>query len=455
MVERQKSNCIDYTNITLQQKTTLLYNKKDTGYHYVRGVERCTGRVIIDSVKILNFPITITGDTLICYGDTLKLLATSALTSAKYEWSTTTGGAFSPTPLSSGPTIIPEKSGNITVEITNDGICSKRTYRVEVIKLAVEADTISICGAGNSTIIHASGGTQYKWTPATFLDNDTIATPTCTPTSTITYSLKVSKGECSETFDVTITVDTPITVKANNDIYICNREFALLQAEGSPVGNYLWIPSSGLDSPTSSHPKANPISTTTYYVIGSNGSCKSIDSVTIFVINPIASNLEYSFDSCSRTFIGTQINATDSNDVVWDLGNGETRIGKSIRYQYPDGGNYTIQSFVNPLAPCIDSDAVQIYLPVVDAAKRRIPDAFSPNGDGLNDEFKIYFGNLQCAVKSFQIFNRWGQQVFEHQTGDALSWDGKLNGQLCETGIYVYYLKGDGFEDTGWIALIR
>ncbi len=434
---------------------TLVYNKKDTGYHYVRGIEHCTGRVIIDSVKILNFPISITGDTLICYGDTLKLLANSALTGAKYEWSTTTGGGFSPTPLSSGPTIIPEKSGNITVEITNDGICSKQTYHLEVIKLSVEADTISICGAGNSTIIHASGGTQYKWTPATFLDNDSIATPTCTPTATITYSLKVSKGECSETFDVTITVDTPITVKANNDIYICNREFATLHAEGSPTESYMWIPSSGLDSPTSSHPKANPISTTTYYVIGSNGSCQSVDSVTIFVVNPIESNLEYSFDSCSRIFTGTQINATDSNDVIWDLGNGETRVGKNIQYQYTDGGNYTIQSFVNPLAPCVDSDVVSIYLPIVDAAKRRIPDAFSPNGDGLNDEFKIYFGNLQCAVESFKIFNRWGQQVFEHYAGDELSWDGKLNGQLCETGIYVYYLKGDGFEDTGWLALIR
>lgn len=434
---------------------TLLYNKKDTGYHYVRGVEHCTGRVIIDSVKILDYPITITGDTLICYGDTLKLLANSGLSNARYEWSNTTGGGFSPTPLSSGPTLIPENSGNITVEITNDGICSKQTYHVEVTKLTVEADTISICGAGNSTIIHASGGTQYKWTPNTFLDNDTIATPTCTPTSTITYSLKVSKGECSETFDVTVTVDTPITVKANNDIYICNREFATLHAEGSPNESYIWIPSSGLDSPTSSHPKANPISTTTYYVIGSNGSCKSVDSVTIFVINPVESNLEYSFDSCSRVFIGSQINATDSNEVTWNFGNGDTRVGKNIRYQYPEGGNYTVHSFVNPLAPCIDSEAVSIFMPIVDAAKRRIPDAFSPNGDGINDEFQIYFGNLPCAVKSFKIFNRWGQQVFEHQTGDALSWDGKLNGQFCEPGIYVYYLEGESFKDTGWLALIR
>lgn len=434
---------------------SLEFNTKDTGYHYVYGIERCSGRLIIDSVRVLNYKIKITGDTLLCFGDTLRLQANSALPNAKYEWSRTTDGSFWPTPLTSAPYIIPEKTGNITVKITNDGICSQTTYRVVVIKLAVENDSISVCGAGNSEVLKTSGGSKYKWTPSTFLDNDTIANPICTPDSSINYIVKIDQGDCSETFTVKVKVDTAIQVNANENIFICNRQFANLYASGSPTNDYVWLPSTGLDSPFSSHPLANPIATTTYYLLGRNGACSSVDSITVFVVNPIESDVIYNYDSCSKTFTGTQLNATDSNEVVWDLGNGDIIKGKSIEYQFKDPGDYEIKSYVNPLAPCIDSQYISIYLPAVDISKRRIPEAFSPNGDGLNDEFKIYFGNLPCAVEAFKIFNRWGQQVFNFKSGDELSWDGKLDGQACEPGIYVYYLKGEGFEDTGWVALIR
>jgi len=430
-------------------------NSSDTGYHYVRGIERCTGRVIIDSVKILLYNINIIGDTLICYGDTLKLQATSNLPGAKYEWTTTTNGNYFPTPLTSSPFIVPKKSGEINVRITNDGVCSKKTYFVEVIKLEVEDDSISICGAGNSEQLKSSGGSKYKWTPSTYLNNDSIANPICTPNQSIEYLVKIDKGECSETFQVKVQVDTPIRVYANNNIYICNRQFANLSATGSPLNDYVWVPTTNLDSPFSSHPLANPVSTTTYYVIGKNGSCVSVDSTTIYVVNPIESEIIYNYDSCSKVINATQVNATDSNDVVWEMGDGEIRTGKSISYKYTTGGTFAIKSYVNPLAPCIDSDLVSIYIPDVDFSKRRIPSAFSPNGDNINDEFKVYFGNLPCAVSSFKIFNRWGQEVYSFKSGEELTWDGKLNGELCAPGIYVYHLKGEGFEDTGWVALIR
>ena len=430
-------------------------NVRDTGYHYVRGVERCTGRIIIDSVKILNYKINIVGDTIVCFGDTLKLLATSNLSGAKYEWSTTTQGLYFPTPLTSSPSIVPKKDGEITVKITNDGICSQKTYWVKVIKLEVENDSISVCGLGNSAELKSSGGKKYKWTPSTFLNNDTIPNPICTPNSSMSYLVKIDNGDCSETFTVKVKVDTPITVEANPDIYICNRQFASLNAKGSPLNDYVWVPSTNLDSPFSSHPLANPVSTTTYYLIGRNGSCTSVDSTTIYVVNPIESDIIYTYDSCSKILNATEINATDSNEVVWNLGDGEYRYGKTISYRYNSGGNFEIKTYVNPSAPCIDSSSISIYIPDVDISKRRIPTAFSPNGDGVNDEFKVYFGNLPCAVESFTIYNRWGQQVYEHKTGDILSWDGKLDGQVCAPGIYVYHLKGQSFEDTGWFALIR
>ncbi|MGA3015157.1 MAG: gliding motility-associated C-terminal domain-containing protein [Bacteroidales bacterium] len=67
-----------------------------------------------------------------------------------------------------------------------------------------------------------------------------------------------------------------------------------------------------------------------------------------------------------------------------------------------------------------------------------IPNAFTPNGDGLNDKFKI-FGTPDENITeyNFRIFNRWGQMVFETNNIDD-AWDGTCKGQLCPTGVYVW-----------------
>ena len=67
-----------------------------------------------------------------------------------------------------------------------------------------------------------------------------------------------------------------------------------------------------------------------------------------------------------------------------------------------------------------------------------IPNAFSPNDDGINDRFRIIEENI--TVKRFDIYNRWGIKVFE--STDALTgWDGKINGKNAEIGVYLYILE--------------
>jgi gliding motility-associated-like protein len=377
------------------------------------------------------------------------------LPGAKFEWTNSTGGFFYPSPLSTNPYIIPENDGYVYTNITNDGICGSSLLKIKVVKLRVAQDSLRICGAGNSYQLKASGGTSYLWTPNTFLNSDTIAEPIVTPTTDMNYMVQIINGTCSETIEVKVRIDTPITVRAIDDIYVCTRQFADLNAEGSPDSTYVWSPVKGLDNPNSKTPKANPISTTTYYVMGINGACTSIDSVTVYVVNPVESRLSYAFDSCNKTFIGSQLDATDTTEVKWDMGNGDVFLSKNIAYTYMEPGNYTIRSILNQRAPCVDSELVSIYMPAVDITKRRIPQAFSPNDDGQNDEFKIFFGNLPCAVESFKIYNRWGQLVFDHKDREELSWDGKYNGEVCPPGTYVYFLKGEGFQDSGWFVLIR
>jgi gliding motility-associated-like protein len=89
-----------------------------------------------------------------------------------------------------------------------------------------------------------------------------------------------------------------------------------------------------------------------------------------------------------------------------------------------------------------------------------IPNAFTPNGDGLNDYFRI-LGLPPENITQFnlQIFNRWGQLVFSSK--DILEgWDGKLNGEVCPEGDYVWVIfyednKKTKTSNKGTVTLLR
>lgn len=98
--------------------------------------------------------------------------------------------------------------------------------------------------------------------------------------------------------------------------------------------------------------------------------------------------------------------------------------------------------------------------PIAMATDLFLPNAFSPNGDGLNDKFiPLFSGKEHYTLYSFRIFNRSGQEVYN--TGNSVSgWDGTFKGQPAESGSYAYYLQvfgNDGKEKvmTGYVALIR
>jgi len=70
-----------------------------------------------------------------------------------------------------------------------------------------------------------------------------------------------------------------------------------------------------------------------------------------------------------------------------------------------------------------------------------VPNTFSPNGDGMNDVFYPR-GNALTRIAHMQIFNRWGQLIFDRRNFSAndasMGWDGKVNGQLAPQDVYVF-----------------
>lgn len=82
-----------------------------------------------------------------------------------------------------------------------------------------------------------------------------------------------------------------------------------------------------------------------------------------------------------------------------------------------------------------------------------VPTVFSPNGDNVNDVLNIYIGEFVKEIKSFQIYDRWGELMHTrtnfvptNQTYDDSAWDGTLNGKSCGAGVYVYFIEVE-FQD--------
>ncbi len=100
---------------------------------------------------------------------------------------------------------------------------------------------------------------------------------------------------------------------------------------------------------------------------------------------------------------------------------------------------------------CINED--ELLVQVVD--KLYIPNAFTPDGDGINDVWLVPYFNSLTDI-DVKIFNRYGQLVF-HTVKENKPWDGKFNGQMQQSGAYVYVVesKGNNIKATGTLILIR
>jgi gliding motility-associated-like protein len=104
---------------------------------------------------------------------------------------------------------------------------------------------------------------------------------------------------------------------------------------------------------------------------------------------------------------------------------------------------------------CIDTASVRIAVdPLGDIY---IPSAFTPNGDGKNDVFRILGG--QIRELDFRIYNRWGEVIFASRDRTQ-GWDGRYKGKLQPNAVYVYFLKailqnGATATKKGTVTLIK
>lgn len=123
----------------------------------------------------------------------------------------------------------------------------------------------------------------------------------------------------------------------------------------------------------------------------------------------------------------------------WDFGDGVgTSTERNPIYDYGKKGTFNVMLIVSGSDNCTDTAFKQIVVEGGDGVY--IPNAFTPNGDGINDNFGVMGIGIHSV--EMKIFNRWGEVVF-YQKGNKPAWNGEdqRNGKKCILGVYVYIIN--------------
>jgi len=339
--------------------------------------------------------------------------------------------------------------------------------------VTVSATSTSVC-SGNSTTLTASGANSYLWNTG-----ETNASITVSPTSSTTYTVTGTSNGCSNTANILITVHSlPNVIATANPSNICSGSTTTLTVTGA--NTYIW--SHGLG--TNNSVNVSPTSTTTYSVTGTDANgCTASSNITVKVSQ--AYNIVQNHSICyGETYIwnGNSYNSTGTytlqlqttsgcdstltlvltvhpkpqlqlsvSDTLIVIGNSTNiTVSGADNYLWRPSTGLSCVNCSNPVASpetttsycvvgttnqgCSDTVCITIHVDT-DCGQLFLPLAFSPNGDGNNDVWKVY-GH---CIKSIEllIFNRWGEKVFESYDANE-GWDGTFRGKALDTDVFVY-----------------
>lgn len=301
----------------------------------------------------------------------------------------------------------------------------------------------------------------FTWSPATGLDDSTKGTPLASPLDTTTYILTAKSIVCIGSDTITVNVLHKPIAHAGNDTIICFNSSGILQGSATNTSgsvSYLWSPSSELLSPNSATTVVTPVGirphTYTLQVTDNYGcNFKTIDKVTVVMNGPVPAFAGH--DTIASIGVPHQLMGSGGIQYLWSPAyplNNPSIIDPVAILQ----NDTRFDLIVKDTLGCIGTSSVLVK--VYKGTKYYVPNAFTPNGDGLNDIFKAIAPGIQ-RTNYFRIYNRWGQLMF--QTQDVrLGWDGNYLGVPQPAAVYVWVIKGldvtgNTIELRGTVTLIR
>ncbi len=374
-----------------------------------------------------------------------------------YDWDTTQGIIIEFCYSNSNPTIptpvyyIPQNGGNTILKNfqTNAGNACLQPAANSDRRIGTPEIRFLYCRAEEPF--------SYRWTSANNTwDADSINLYITEPTK-IHVSTSGRSG-CLIKDSIEIVFDTDKFTISPEEDSICFGDQIQIKVEGGDIFSWYehdFQPATQLSCTNCSDPIASPPYTTNFTVIVSNElGCKDTLSSFIHVL-PVPDIEVLNQDTMVIYGVPIKLEARGAVRYLWTPAASFDDPNSATPIVTPTAPGYYIAKGFGDNG-CSSSDS--IYIDIDYRGKTFIPSAFSPNGDGLNDVFRVYNLSFQ-QIEVFKVFNRWGQEVFS--TLDPLQgWDGTFNGVPTETGAYYYMIKlkyPDGTNQffKGNVTLIR
>ena len=322
--------------------------------------------------------------------------------------------------------------------------------------LNISAEKTALC-YGESTHITAScpagQNVTYQWS-----NHNANASINVSPNETTTYTVTaklVDGAQCEKDTSIVINVDKEIHLSSDVTPSHCEQAIGeiVMHATGGD-GNFHFNAHQStavfIDSVASNLKPGS-------YVVTATDGMACTQSTTIQVPSIPGPDACFIFNSSDNVnMVVTNCTQGNNNNYYWDFGDMTTSTETHPTHEYMEPGRYTVRLEVVDNFNCLDSLSQDYVIngPVY------IATAFTPNGDGINDEIMVIGKAIQEVDFLWVIYDRHGSLVFMSNS-PHLSWDGTLsNGKAAMPGVYTYHLKykdisGNHFERDGNITLIR
>ncbi len=417
----------------------------------------CISNTIVASVTVNPLPniTAVSNPSSICSGESAVLTASGA---NNYTW------------IPSGNTNTILVTPNTTTTYSVIGIDNKGCSNTASISIlakpnpTVSVNNATIC-SGTQAILNANvnpnTGIVYNWLPG----GENSSSITVNPNATSVYSLSVNLDGCLSMTTSTVTIVTAISPNvafSYNGPYCTNQNpvspsLTLAFANGgqffsTPEGLNL-NPNTGEINPTTSEPGIYQIT----YTLAASG-CSTSASGTANIQITVPAQLNLAPQVGLLTGESYTLNVSGASSYSWS----PPEFLSCTDCQNPIASppysmTYCVSS---PNEVCVAKTCISIDVETgCQGRELSLPNAFSPNGDGNNDEYCLLGWNECIAEFKIIIYNRWGEKVFESEKTE-FCWDGSYKGKTQETEVFVYMLKaklkdGTQISKNGNITLLR
>jgi len=302
-----------------------------------------------DTIEIYPLPIVVSSSDTICLGDSTILDAHGAST---YTWDpiNTLQNWNTPSVIAN-----PTTTTVYTVIGVDTNGCSSVSQSLVFVNSnpQISSTSGSIC-EGDSLVLESFGGVDYTWSPVTGLNQSTGPNVTSTVTSLISYTvIGVDTNGCIGYSTSFVNVFPKPIVVVNSDS-ICEGQSTQLNANGA--FNYIWSPSTSLNTSIGSQVISTPTSDIIYTVIGTTQDNCSDTAQSTVIVYPL-SNVSFSMSDtsgCPPLVISFTDNSTQNiSSWIWDFGDGYFSSEENPTHTYSNSGSYLVDLQITTNNNCI------------------------------------------------------------------------------------------------------